>query len=171
MPSVSTTELLDAITPDGFRAELCRRSFADFVATFWPDVEPTRELLPSVAVDGINAVLQEAGEHGGRWAISCPPGVSKSLLCSVLFPAWLLLRSRGQARIMGGSYSWDFATRDARRCRDLIQSPAYQALVANEWAIRDDADRNRTTGPRAVVGAWSHPWKARRPGNASPCRY
>lgn len=151
----SVQELLSQINPDQFRAELCRRSFADFVRTFWPAVEPTRALLPSVAVDAICAVLQEAGERGGRWAISCPPGVSKSLLASVMFPAWLLLRTGGQARIMGGSYSWDFATRDARRCRDLIQSPKYRALVGTSWALRDDAnsvsDYQTTSGGRRLV--------------------
>jgi hypothetical protein len=36
------TELLANIAPAQVRAELCRRSFADFVRVFWPVVEPTR---------------------------------------------------------------------------------------------------------------------------------
>lgn len=136
--------------------ERCRRSFAAFVRAAWPTIEPTRELLPSVAVDALCAALQAVGEGRiRRLAIACPPGVSKSLVAAVAFPAWLLLRSRGAARVMAGSYSHDFATRDSRRCRDLIASPWYQALVAGAWSLRPDADRRddfwTTTGGRRLV--------------------
>lgn len=133
----------------------CRDSFAAFARGAWSIVEPTRALRPSVAFDAIAAALQEAGERGGRWAISCPPGVSKSILCSVIWPAWLLLRTDGARRVMAGSYSWDFATRDARRCRDLITSPWYRGLVGDAWSIRDDADRRddywTTAGGRRLI--------------------
>ena len=122
--------------------ELCRRSFKAFVQRMWHVVEPSRDLLPSVAVDGICAALQATVDHGvTRLAISCPPGVSKSLLCSVLYPAWTLLRTDGKARIMCGSYSWDFSTRDSRRCRDLVQSAEYAALVGGRWSIRSDVNK------------------------------
>jgi predicted phage terminase large subunit-like protein len=108
----------------------------------WHVVEPTRELMPSVAVDAICAALQAVAEGRiKRLAIACPPGVSKSLLVAVLFPAWLMLREHGRTRAMVGSYSWDFAQRDSRRCRDLINTRAFAALVDGEWALRADADR------------------------------
>ncbi|MGE3456093.1 MAG: hypothetical protein AB7O24_13355 [Kofleriaceae bacterium] len=108
----------------------------------WHVVEPSRELLPSVAIDVIGAALQATVDADvNRLAISCPPGVCKSLLCSVFYPAWLLLRTDGKARIMVGSYSWQFAERDSRRCRDLVRSAEYAALVGGRWQIRGDADR------------------------------
>lgn len=123
-------------------ANVCRASFADFVGSAWPLIEPTRALLPSVAMDGICAALQAVAERRiRRLAIACPPGVSKSLLAAVAFPAWLLLRSSGSARIMTGSYAWDLASRDSRRCRDLVESQWFRALVGNAWLVRDDADR------------------------------
>jgi predicted phage terminase large subunit-like protein len=139
------------------RSELCRRSFRHFVQAAWPAIEPTRPLLPSVALDAICAVLQEAAERGGRWAISTPPGTSKSLLASVAWPAWLLLRSGGQARVMAASYSWDLAAKDSVRCRALITSAWYRGLVDGEWALRDDAARRddfwSTTGGRRLVAS------------------
>ena len=137
---------LPVITPADALTELCRREFAFFVQTFWPVVEPNRPLMPSVAVDAICAVLQEAGERGGRWAISCPPGVGKSLLASVLFPAWLLLRSRGRVRLMSGSYSWDFASRDAWRGRDLRGVPGCALVVGAEDAAGVVAREQRGSG-------------------------
>jgi predicted phage terminase large subunit-like protein len=122
--------------------ELMRRSFRSFVARAWPVMEPTRPLLPSVAVDGIAAALQAVADGRiRRLAIACPPGVSKSLLAAVAFPAWLMLRTSGAARVMAGSYAWDLASRDSRRCRDLVESAWFRSLVAGAWAVRDDADR------------------------------
>lgn len=84
-----------------------------------------------------------------------PPGTGKSKLVAVGFPAWLLLRSCGQARVMVGSYSFDFAKRDSQFCRDLVQSDWYQALIAGEWQIRDDANSKddwwTTTAGRRLV--------------------
>ena len=97
--------------------------------------------MPSTAVDAVCAALQAVADGRiRRLAISMPPGTGKSKLVAVGFPAWLLLRSRGQARIMVGSYSFDFAKRDSQFCRDLVLSDWYQALVGGEWEIRDDAN-------------------------------
>lgn len=140
---------------DALERELCCRSFREFAVGAWPVVEPARPLLPSVAFEGMCAAAQELGDRGGRLAVSCPPGVSKSILWSVIFPAWLLLRSGGASRVMCGSYQWDFATRDARRCRDLVTSAWYRGLVGGAWAIREDADRRddywTTAGGRRLV--------------------
>jgi len=136
--------------------ELCRRSFADFVRGAWHVIEPTRPLLPSVAIDALCAALQAVAERRiRRLAIALPPGVSKSLVGAVAFPAWLLLRSGGTARVMAGSYSWSFAERDSRRCRDLIASPWYGSLVSGRWQVRSDADTRAdwwtTAGGRRLV--------------------
>jgi predicted phage terminase large subunit-like protein len=135
-------------------ASLCRLSFADFVKRAWPIVEPTRPMLASVAIDGIVAVLQEAADHGGHWCIDCPPGVGKSYVAAVFWPAWLLLRSEGRDRVMVGSYSWTFAERDSRRCRALVRSEWFQSLA--DWTIDPEADRvddwsTTATGRRLIT--------------------
>jgi hypothetical protein len=137
---------------------LYRDSFADFARAAWPVIETTRALLPSVAVDAICAALQAVAERRiRRLAIATCPGTSKSLLAAVAFPAWLSLRSRGTARIMVGSYAWDFASRDSRRCCDLMMSSWYRSLVAGDWMIRDDENRRddfwTTTGGRRMIAS------------------
>lgn len=121
--------------------EIVRRSFTAFVYRAWPVIEPTRARLPSIAIDAMTAALQAVADGRiRRLAVACPPGVSKSLVGAVAFPAWLMLRSGGTARVMAGSYSHDLATRDSRRCRDLVTSDWYRALVGNAWTLRDDAN-------------------------------
>ena len=139
------------------RRELFSRSFAAFVAYFWPVVEPTRALLPSVAMDGMIAAAQAwADGRITRLAVSTCPGTAKSVVWAVMLPAWLELRTQGKARIMVGSYSWAFATRDSQRCRDLVQSPQFQEIVGGEWSIRDDANHKddwwtSATGRRLIT--------------------
>lgn len=138
------------------RRKLARESFADFVRMVWPAIEPTRPMLPSIAIDALCAALQAVAEGRiKRIAIALPPGVSKSLIGAVAFPAWLLLRSGGRARAMVGSYSWSFAERDSRRCRDLCASPVFAELVGTEWRVRSDADTRAdfwtTTGGRRLI--------------------
>jgi predicted phage terminase large subunit-like protein len=142
---------------DGARRELAKRSVRYFLQACWPTVEPTRALMPSVAIDGMCAAAQAvADKRIKRLAVSTCPGTSKSIFWAVVFPAWMLARQAGQSRIMVGSYSWAFGTRDSQRCRDLVQSDWYQDLIEGEWGIRDDADRKddwwtTATGRRLIT--------------------
>lgn len=141
-----------------------KRSFRAFVEYFWQDSGATYALLPSVAVDVICDALQATTTAPGdlhplvtRLAIACPPGVSKSIICAVLYPAWLLLRSEGNARVMVGSYSWSFAERDSERCRTLVKGPRYQEMVGGRWSIvaaRDSvSDWWTTAGGRRLIAS------------------
>lgn len=138
-------------------ASVCVESFAAFFRRAWHVIDPTRPLMPSVAVDAVCAALQAVAEGRiKRLAISMPPGTGKSKLVAVAFPAWMLLRSIGRARIMVGSYSFDFAKRDSQFCRDLVKSDWYARLVAGAWEIRDDNDNKddwwtSSTGRRLVT--------------------
>lgn len=123
----------------GLLRSICRDSFRDYVTHLWPQIEPTRALVPSVAVDGVCAALQAVAEGRiRRLAICQPPGTSKSLLGAVAFPSWLELITEGKARIMCGSYSHRFAERDAIKCREVIRSREYRELVGGAWGIRAD---------------------------------
>jgi hypothetical protein len=134
----------------------CTQSFRRFVVEFWDVVNPGRPLEPSVAIDVMCDALQATLDGGPRQLlIACPPGVSKSILCAVMFPAWLLLRTEGRARIMVGSYSWDFCERDSTKCRDLVACDKFQKMLSGRWALR--ADKNAvddwwtTTGGRRLI--------------------
>jgi phage terminase large subunit-like protein len=132
-----------------FEAEQCCASLRFFFERAWQHVEPTRALMPSVATDAFCAAGQAVGDGRiKRLGVETCPGTAKSLFWSVIFPAWLLLRERGRARVMAGSYAWGFAERDALRCRTLVQGEWYQSLVAAladaetpAWGIREDANK------------------------------
>lgn len=123
------------------RTERLARSFRRFWDEFWWLIEPTREQMPSVAVDGISAALQAVAEGRiRRLVIEQPPGTGKSKMGPVAFPAWMLLRTRGRARVMAGSYSQGFASRDSMFCRDIVESAEYRAHVDGAWELREDAN-------------------------------
>lgn len=151
-------------------AQLLARSYRHYLDAFWHRIEPTRAQIPSVAVEGICAALQAVADGRIlRLVIECPPGVGKSKLGPVGFPSWKLLRTLGKARVMAGSYTQTFAERDSMFCRDVINCPEYQELVAilaaeqatseareaAQWELRADADvkgdYHTTAGGRRLV--------------------
>lgn len=135
---------------------VCAQSVRAYLKYAWPTIDPTRALLPSVALDGMCAAGQAVADGRiKRLAVSTCPGTSKSIFWGIAYPSWLLFKYRGTPRIMVGSYSWDFATRDSRRCRDLVASTWYEDLVAATWEIRPDANRDddwwTTAGGRRMI--------------------
>jgi len=138
------------------RRSVLRDHFPTFVRTFWSAAEPAFPLRPSVAIDGTCAALQaQADGRLRRVVIAEPPGCAKSLIGAVLYPAWLLFRSNGRARVMAACYSDHFARRDSIRCRTVVESPTYRALA--DWELRDDADRQddwwTTNGGRRLTAS------------------
>jgi len=141
-------------------ASLCVDSLRFFFERAWSVVEPTRDLLPSVAIDAFCAAGQAVADGRlKRLGVETCPGTSKSLFWAVIFPAWLLLRTDGRARVMAGSYAHAFAERDGTRCRDLVQSEWYRSMIEAQgvdWHIREDANRKgdwwtNATGRRLIT--------------------
>jgi predicted phage terminase large subunit-like protein len=137
-----------AIPPlDEVRAERARRQFSVFVEDAWSIVEPAAPLIPGKHLDALTLHLQAVAEGAIRnLLINVPPGHSKSLVVSVLWPAWMWTR-RPQRLEMGGpgwrclaaSYAAELAIRDSVKCRALIESDWYQrSFVADEWELASD---------------------------------
>lgn len=117
-------------------AEKCRRSFYAFVKAAWPIVEPSAPLLDSWHVKAICDHLQEIARGGiKRLLINVPPGHAKSLLVSVLFPAWQWTHSPGWRAIFA-TYAAPLTLRDSIKCRSLIESSWYQEAFAEPGAWR-----------------------------------
>ncbi len=135
---------------------LLTTSFREFVAHFWPVVEPSRAFVANVATDALIEHLQAVGDGRiKRLAISIAPGSGKSTML-VLFSAWLWLRRPG-ARSICASHALDLARRDSQRTRRLIESDEYRAIIGTAWTLRSDANRldhfeNTIGGHRISVG-------------------
>ncbi len=114
------------------------RSFANFIAAAWSVVD-SKPFRPNwhigVVADHLQAV---ADGRITRLLINIPPGMAKSLIVGVMFPAWLWTRDPTK-RIISASNSIKLASRDSRKTRNLIMSPWYQRLWPTE--LRDDENQ------------------------------
>jgi len=109
--------------------ERCK-TLRGFAREAWHVLEPTTPYKSGWATDAIDEHL-EAVSRGqfNRLLINVPPGMRKSLGACVLWPAWEWgpFGSPG-LRYLTASWNEDYAIRDSRKTRDLIESQWYQGL-------------------------------------------
>jgi predicted phage terminase large subunit-like protein len=118
-------------------AERLKTDFAAFVKAAWPVIDPA-PLVWSWHLDAICLHLQAVTEGRiSQLLINIPPGHAKSLLVSVLWPAWVWARKPEWQSIFS-SYELGLVTRDAVRSRDLINSEWYIQRFRKDWEFRDD---------------------------------
>ena len=122
--------------------EKSKRSFAYFVRKAWPLVEPN-PLVWGWHLDAICDHLQALARGQILDLVICiPPGASKSLIGSTLFPAWLRTRDP-MLRIIAASYAQNLAEKNAKLDRDLTLSDWY----ARRWPMsrigKDDVAKVR----------------------------
>ena len=110
-----------------------RHGLSGFAKLAWPILEPKTTLKWGWALDAICQHL-EAVSFGQikRLLINVPPGMMKSYLTSVLWPAfeWGPL-DMPEMQYLSTSYAAKLSTRDSRRMRDLVISQWYQ----DRWPI------------------------------------
>jgi len=120
--------------------ELCSRSLAEFARQSWHVLEPGTPLKWGWALDAICEHL-EAVTVGDirRLLMNVPPGSMKSLLTSVIWPAWEWgPKGKPQTRILGTAHAQHIAIRDSLKCRRLITSRWYQ----ERWPVVLTGDQN-----------------------------
>ena len=108
------------------------KSLRAFVEQAWPILEPDVPFVPNWHIDYIVEHLEAvtAGEIT-RLLINVPPRYMKSILVSVLWPAWEWLRQPG-GRWIFVSYADALASKHSLDRRTIIQSPWYQ----DRWGDR-----------------------------------
>lgn len=123
--------------------ERCLRSFAYFVKRAWPMIDPA-PLVWGWHLDALCAHLQAVTEGRiKRLIINIPPGHAKSMIVSVLWPAWSWAR-RPSWQVMTASYDETLATRDAVKTRTLIETPWFRELLTRDprtgksWELAGD---------------------------------
>jgi len=103
-----------------------KRSFALFVKRAWSRIDPA-PLVWNWHLDALCSCLQAVTEGRVReLLINIPPGHAKSLIVSVLWPAWAWAR-KPEWSVIFGSYELGLVTRDAVRTRTLVET---------EWYVR-----------------------------------
>ena len=127
----TVAELLD------IEAELCRRSFHDYLRGMWQVIEPATPFLDSWHLGAIceheTAVLE--GEIP-KLLINVCPRSGKSITTSVAFPTWAWTREPA-TRFLYSSYSSDLSLEFATASRRVLESAWYQS----RWPVRLSADQ------------------------------
>src|SRR5206468_1779471 len=123
---------------DEIERELATRHLRDFVRQAWAVVEPSTPFVPGWHIDAIIEHLEAATRGNIRnLLINVPPRHMKSLLVSVLWPAWEWV-SFPQRRWLFSSYAASLSIRDSVKCRTLIESPWYQSFWGDCFSLAID---------------------------------
>lgn len=127
-------------------------SLHEFVKQAWPIIEPKRAFLDNWHIQAICEHLQAVTEgHIRELLINVPPGCMKSILCNVCWPAWEWgPKNRPFTGWLHASYAHDLTVRDARKCRDLINSQWFQS----QWPIKFADDQNQKGRFANLDGGW-----------------
>ena len=136
--------------------EYCRRSLANFAKRAWHVLEPSAELKWGWCLDAICEHLEAVTRgHISQIVINVPPGTMKSLLTSVIWPAWEWGPcNMPSKRFVGVAHSEKLSLRDNMKCRRLIESDWYQRLWPIELVQDQNAKgkfENTSTGLREAV--------------------
>lgn len=124
---------------DSLLKEKCEASFYEFVKNAWIHVEG-REYIDGWHVQVMCEHLQAIYTMEIKKLLcNLPPRVGKSMIFSVLFPAWCWTIEPG-LRFLYTSYSESLTVRDSIFCRRLLASEWYQKLWGDKFAITRDVD-------------------------------
>jgi predicted phage terminase large subunit-like protein len=125
-------------------AEVCRKSFYEFVKEFWSVVcneEPVWNWHIEYLCNELQIVAERVAKRLPKeydLVINVPPGSSKSTICTIMFPAWSWLADPS-FRILSASYSSNLSLEHADKSRDIIRSDKY-GLWFPEISLRRDKD-------------------------------
>lgn len=138
--------------------ELNNRSLYHFLQWFWPVVS-TQDFRHNWHIEYLCHELEQIAERVGRHEqklhdliINVPPGTTKTITCSIMFPAWCWTKWYWM-RFITASYSSALSLESAEYCRDLIRSDAFRALYP-EIDIREDKDTK--TNFKIIKKDWWH---------------
>ncbi len=109
-----------------------------FVREAWPIIEPKAPYVDNWHI-GFLCEHLEAVTSGQilDLLINIPPGCMKSVLVSVMWPAWEWTK-RPELRYLCGSYDESVSIRDNRKMREVVASPWYQ----EHWPLLFKRDQN-----------------------------
>jgi predicted phage terminase large subunit-like protein len=130
--------------PNAVIRELNNRSLYEFLQYFWPLVS-THNFQPNWHIEYLCKELEKVAEKVGKKEprdydviINIPPGSTKTITCSIVFPAWCWTKWPWM-RFITASYSAQLSLESAEYCRELIRSAEFQQIYP-EIQIKEDKD-------------------------------
>ena len=124
--------------------ELNNRSFYTFLKFFWPEVssETFKDNwhIPYLCKELQNVALRVAQGLPKEYdlLINIPPGTTKTIICSIMFPVWCWTLWYWM-KFICWSYSADLSLESAEYSRELVRSSRFKAVYP-ELEIKQDKD-------------------------------
>lgn len=125
-------------------AESCRRSLFYFMRTFWDEVSNDTPHwnwhIPYLCAQLMRATYNVSNHQPKEHdiIINIPPGTTKSVTCSVMFPVWCWINWHWM-RFITVSYSGALSLELAEYSRDLVRSKRFRELFP-DLTIKQDKD-------------------------------
>lgn len=106
------------------------QSLYSFIQEFWTVLEPTQPFVGGWAMEAVCQHLEAVTAGRIQYLlITIPPGMAKSLIVSVFWPAWEWgPKRRPELRYLTSSFSRPNVIRDNRKMQRLVESEKYQQL-------------------------------------------
>lgn len=134
----------DGLTPQiqltAIAGERMRRDANLFAQRAWPLVEPKRAIWNwhmSAILEHLVYVTQ--GEIRNLM-VMIPPRMTKTTLCSILWPVWHWLQIPG-AQFIAAGYEKSLVLEAAQASRRLIESPWFQKFYGHRWYLLPDENK------------------------------
>lgn len=138
---ISNTDLPQLPTLEQLDREMSTRSYIHFVRQSWNVLEPSTKYLHNWHIELISEYLQAVTEGQiKRLIINQPPRYMKSMLVSVMWPAWMWIH-QPHLRWIFGSYSLNLSLKHSLDRRRLIQSQWYQKNWSKIIQLSDDQNQ------------------------------
>lgn len=132
------------LNPEKARAELCRRSFFHFLQEFWSEVS-NDEFKPNWHIEllcnELSLLAHRVASNQPKeydLIINIPPGTTKTITCSIMFPVWCWTKWFWM-KFITGSYSGPLSLESAEYSRDIVRSERFTQLFP-ELTIKQDKD-------------------------------
>lgn len=122
------------------RAYRAERTFHEFAKQAWHVIEPGTPFLDNWHIEAICLHLEAVVDGRIRnLLINMPPRCMKSILVSVLFPAWVWIK-HPEKRFLYSSYAQSLATDHSLATRRVIESDWYQSNWGDRYQLAGDAN-------------------------------
>jgi predicted phage terminase large subunit-like protein len=132
--------------------DAAEQSFAEFVRQAWHVIDPGTKLVWGWVMDAICDHLQAVSEGRLRKVlINVPPGLCKTLLTCVFFPAWEWgPRNMPHLRYIKASYAERLSLEANLKLRRLVKSDWYQSRWGDRVQPAEDQDNKVRFGNTAT---------------------
>lgn len=121
--------------------QIAEQSLSEFIKQAWPIIEPNTRYKHNWHIDLVSEYLQEV-EAGNikRLIVNFPPRHMKSILISVMFPAWVWLK-HPHTRWLCASYGLALALKHNMDRRTIIESEWYQERWGNIVKLSEELNQ------------------------------